>query len=326
MSIHKGRPQRPESRCHFEVAILCALSHGADAVDALFDHHWETPYDKAPSDPNTYSTGVVGSHNVVLAYMPGMGEANVTVVASNCRSSFPNIRLAVVVGVCGVVPFDSVGNEMVLGDVIISDRVVQHDFGWEFPERFVQINTLHDSLGRPNTEIRSLLDKLKAIRHQKALHAKIMGYLEATRAQSNLAAEYPGTAHDKLFETTYRHVGDGLSCEECGCDGPLVPRRRLEQDNPPPTIHFGLIASGDTMMKSGEDRDRIARQNDAVGFEMEIVRVWDIFPCVLIKGVCDYADGHKSKRWQRYAAVTAAACMKAFLCSWVPSLPSYSGM
>jgi hypothetical protein len=39
----------------------------------------------------------------------------------------------------------------------------------------------------------------------------------------------------------------------------------------------------------------------------------------VIKGACDYADSHKNKVWQRYAAATAAACMKAFLDNWVPS-------
>jgi len=72
-------------------------------------------------------------------------------------------------------------------------------------------------------------------------------------------------------------------------------------------------------MKSGEDRDAIARQTGVIGFEMESAGVWDVFPCVVIKGACDYADSHKTKVWQRYAAATAAACMKAFLGHWMPS-------
>ncbi|KAL2138812.1 hypothetical protein VTI28DRAFT_6195 [Corynascus sepedonium] len=73
-------------------------------------------------------------------------------------------------------------------------------------------------------------------------------------------------------------------------------------------------------MKSGEDRDNIARQEGLIAFEMEGAGVWDSFPCVMIKGACDYADSHKSKAWQRYAAATAAACTKAFLGHCVPSL------
>ena len=31
------------------------------------------------------------------------------------------------------------------------------------------------------------------------------------------------------------------------------------------------------------------------------------FPCLVVRGICDYADSHKNKRWQGYAAATAAA-------------------
>jgi nucleoside phosphorylase len=66
-------------------------------------------------------------------------------------------------------------------------------------------------------------------------------------------------------------------------------------------------------MKSGEDRDEIAAREKVTGFEMKGAGVWDEFPCVVIKGVCDYADSHKNKKWQGYASAAAAAYMKAFL-------------
>ncbi|SPO03830.1 uncharacterized protein DNG_06513, partial [Cephalotrichum gorgonifer] len=322
-------PRRPATRRDFEIAIICALTLEADAVDALFDYCWDDdgpPYDKAPGDPNAYSTGAIGRHNVVLARMSGMGKANAAAVAANCRASFPNIKLAVIVGVCGAVPFDPHGGEIVLGDVIISDGVVQYDLGRQLPERFMRKDTLLDSLGRPNAEIRSLLAKLKGRRGRKMLRDKIATYMNVLQAEPDLVAEYPGIKYDRLFEAAYRHIADGESCDECGCAGSLVPRRRLEQDSPVPAVHFGLIASGDTVMKSGEERDAIARQDNIVGFEMEGAGVWDIFPCVVIKGACDYADSHKTKAWQRYAAATAAACMKAFLDHWVPSSSSQSGL
>lgn len=83
-----------------------------------------------------------------------------------------------------------------------------------------------------------------------------------------------------------------------------------------PKVHFGLVASGNVVMKSGEDRDQIAEKEKVIAFEMEGAGVWDTLPCLIIKGVCDYADSHKSKRWLNYAAVSAAACVKAFLESW----------
>ena len=69
-------------------------------------------------------------------------------------------------------------------------------------------------------------------------------------------------------------------------------------------------------MKWAEGRDRIAKTKSVIAFEMEGVGVWDHFPSVVIKGVCDYADSHKNDQWHYYAASTAAACMKAFLKEW----------
>ncbi|OCL06966.1 hypothetical protein AOQ84DRAFT_273248, partial [Glonium stellatum] len=66
-------------------------------------------------------------------------------------------------------------------------------------------------------------------------------------------------------------------------------------------------------MKSGYHRDEIAAREKVIAFEMEGAGVWDNFSTIVIKGVCDYADSHKNKMWQRYAAATAAPCMKAFL-------------
>ncbi|XWX00522.1 hypothetical protein V2A60_008542 [Cordyceps javanica] len=323
------RAPRRTARDDFEIAVICALPLEADAVDALFDHCWDeddAPLDKAPYDPNAYTTGAIGRHNVVLAHMPGMGKVSAAAVANSCRMSFPNIKLALVVGIAGVVPFGPDGEEIILGDVIISDGVIQYDLGRQLPGRFVRKDTLLDALGRPNVEIRSMMAKLKMRRGRKQLANGMEEYLDALRLEPELAAEYPGAAHDILFEATYRHIGGKEVCDQSGCNGNVITRNHTHEiGNPVPTIHFGLIASGDSVIKSGEDRDRIAKEEGVIAFEMESAGVWDTFPCVVIKGACDYADNHKNKRWQSYAAATAAACMKAFLKYWVPSrLPKLS--
>ncbi|RDA90315.1 hypothetical protein CP533_0394 [Ophiocordyceps camponoti-saundersi (nom. inval.)] len=311
---------RPTDRREFEVAIICALTTEADAVEALFDRYWDDegpPYDKASGDPNAYSTGCIGRHNVVLAHMPTMGKASAAAVASNCCASFPNIKLALVVGVCGTIPFmPGTNDEIVLGDVIISDGVVQYDFGRRLPERFVRYDTLLDSLGRPNTEIRSLLAKLKGVRSQKVLRGKIISHINKLAEDPAMKVKYPGVQHDLLFESTYRHLSVDITCEDCGCSGQLVYRSRLKEEMPQPAVHFGLLASGDSVMMDGEERDSMARQENIIGFEMEGAGVWDRFPCIVIKGACDYADSHKPMGWQKYAAATAAACAKAFLDYW----------
>ena len=75
-------------------------------------------------------------------------------------------------------------------------------------------------------------------------------------------------------------------------------------------------------MKSGEDRDEIATRDGVIAFEMEGAGVWEHFPSLVIKGVCDYADSHKSERWRGYAAVTVAAVVKVFLESWATGIQS----
>ena len=45
-------------------------------------------------------------------------------------------------------------------------------------------------------------------------------------------------------------------------------------------------------------------------FKMEAAGLMDDFPCLVVRGICDYADSHKNKQWQGYAAATAAAYAK----------------
>ena len=70
-------------------------------------------------------------------------------------------------------------------------------------------------------------------------------------------------------------------------------------------------------MKSGHHRDEIAGREQVIAFEMEGAGVWDVLPSLVIKAVCDYADSHKNKNWQGYAAAVAAACTKACLNEWI---------
>jgi hypothetical protein len=81
-------------------------------------------------------------------------------------------------------------------------------------------------------------------------------------------------------------------------------------------IYFGALASGDQVVKSAQHRDCIAEQENVIAFEMEGAGLWGTIPTIAVKGVCDYADSHKNKVWQLYAAATAAACAKGMLKTW----------
>jgi nucleoside phosphorylase len=345
-------PNRPRHRGDFHIAIICALSIEADAVQAIFDEFWEEEdsYGKAVGDPNTYTTGRIGKHNVVLVHMPGIGKSASASVAASFCSSFDGIRLGLVVGICGGVPAEAPeGEEIILGDVVISTGVVQFDFGRQHLDKVVRKDTLEDNLGRQNLEVRGFLQKMSGLRGRKQLRDNSILHLTELCSNDHFRTwGYPGASEDILYPSTYHHKHqqpeacricasqeDSLcqaalesSCDELNCDtSKQIPRKRLQKMKEQavsaemeiihrPEIHFGKVGSGDLVMKAEFHRDRLAKQEKVIAFEMEGAGVWDHFPTVVIKGVCDYADSHKNKKWQKYAAATAAACMKAFLKEW----------
>jgi hypothetical protein len=73
-----------------------------DAVTPLFDQYWDEDgdhYGRVSGDQNTYTTGRIGKYNVVLALLPGMGEASAAGAAANFRSSYRGVQLALLVGI-----------------------------------------------------------------------------------------------------------------------------------------------------------------------------------------------------------------------------------
>ncbi|KAK4221448.1 nucleoside phosphorylase domain-containing protein, partial [Podospora fimiseda] len=119
----------PPGCCDFGIAIMCALPLEATAVTELFEESWDVmKLDIQPNDANTYSIGSIGPHNVVLVHLPRMGKVSSATVAAHLGRSFPSLRLAVMVGICGGIPVGS-DDQVLLGDVVISDKIVEYDLG-----------------------------------------------------------------------------------------------------------------------------------------------------------------------------------------------------
>lgn len=317
-------------------------------VQAVMDQDWADHgrrYSKASRDRNAYTTGVIGRHNVVLVHMPGMGNTSSASVATDLRSSFQDIEIVFVVGICGIVPIKpETKDEIVLGDCIISTSVVQYDNGRCFPEGFAQKKGTEDILGRANPVIRALIAKLTTITNWARLTNQLAASLRGLRASPHKIT-YPGTARDKLFDTKYihQHHGSDSRCDKCvpnkntctrDCetlrceDVYLVNRERLSSSGLSllyPRIHFGVFGSANTVMRSGQDRDDLSKEFGIIAFDMEGAGIWDQFPTIIIKAGCDYADSHKNKTWQKYAAASAASTLKAFLDELETSQESLSG-
>ena len=171
---------RPASRNDFKVAIICALPRESDAVSLLFDEFWDEdgdPYGRAAGDNNTYMTGRIANHNVVLVVLPGIGNTGVAGAAASIRSSYGSLTLALLVGICGGVPIVD-GDEALLGDVIISKSLIQYDFGRQYTDSFVTKHTIDDALGRANRDIRGLIASLETELGQERLHDKAAQHLK----------------------------------------------------------------------------------------------------------------------------------------------------
>jgi nucleoside phosphorylase len=340
--------ERPSCREDFEVGIICALPLEYDAVSYILDEFWDEDgdqYGRAVGDPNSYTTGRMGHYNVVLALLPHMGKANAASAAASMRASYSGLRLVILVGICGAVPYGR-GSEILLGDVVISKTVIQYDLGRQYADQFIRKDTLEDNLGRLNKDVRNLITTFQTDRGIDWLEKRavyVLQQLQAKVAQTKRRKkyDYPGVSSDKLFESTYRHkhhvsldciCGDcfsdvdpvcevalGSSCADLGCDEKhLVMRERLaarqyERDVHELAVHIGAVASGDKVVKSAVYRDRISSETGVLAFEMEGAGLWDEVPSIVVKGVCDYADSHKHKGWQHFAAATAASVSKAIL-------------
>jgi nucleoside phosphorylase len=66
-------------------------------------------------------------------------------------------------------------------------------------------------------------------------------------------------------------------------------------------------------MEDAKIRDQMAKEEGVLCFETEAAGLMNHYPCLVIRGICDYADSHKTKEWQGYAAMTAAAYAKDLL-------------
>lgn len=294
----------------YQIGIICALVVESAALISMLDEIYpELPKDV--DDPNIYTFARIGKHNVVIACLPvgSMGNGPAAIVAINMQRSFP-IKFGIMVGVGGGVW--STKTDIRLGDVVVSQPagahggVVQWDYGKTDSDGGFR------RTGSLNKPPKILLHALGALQR----HALMNGLdfsepLEIMKNKPLMAERYKHQSehNDQLFKAAYHHEG-GDTCEECD---PAFIEPRLSRKNLTPKVHYGNIASGNQVMKDGVTRDRIAKEENVICFEMEAAGLMDDFPCLIIRGISDYADSHKNKRWQPYAAATAAAFTRILL-------------
>lgn len=299
------------SLADYTVACICPLGVECAAVEAMLDEiHDPLPIS---SDRNAYTFGRLGAHNVVVAVMPEMGNNAAATTATQLLNDFPSLRFGLLVGVGAGVPGSETGDDVRLGDIVVGQPtntfggVVQYDMGKKIVDgNFLRIGHLN----KPPEVLSGNVRKLQAQHHR--MSSKISSYMaEMMQRYPKMKDNYqhPGLEQDKLFRSDYAHQG-GSTCENCE-RGQIVLRSRRRSIEP--KIFYGTIGSANVVVKDPVVRDQLKKDMGIICLEMEAAGLMDAFPCLVVRGVCDYADSHKNKRWQPYAATTAAAYMKELL-------------
>jgi nucleoside phosphorylase len=300
----------------YQVGVVCALPDEMSAAIATLDERHQPIIGQDKLDPNNYVLGRIHEHNVVVACLPsGIYGTNAAArVARDMLRTFTGLRFGLMAGIGGGIPNLPKSVDIRLGDVVISQPgktyggVVQYD--------------LRKNLGDGAFERTGFL---------KPPPTLLLAALATLRADHNLNDSQVPTIltdamvrHPKLVKNGYGFPGrenDTLYCRQCDssnslgtcdlCTDGKVERPAREDDHP--AFWYGVIASGNELIKNAAERERMGRELGALCVEMEAAGLMNDFPCIVIRGICDYADSHKNDAWQKYAALTAAAYAKEFL-------------
>jgi nucleoside phosphorylase len=300
----------------YHVGWVCALPKELTAARAMLDEEHEQYQSQVPHDNNSYVLGRIHGHNVVIACLPAgvYGTVSAATVANNMLRTFPGIRFGLMVGIGGGIPNSYKGVDIRLGDVVVSQPdgthggVVQYDLRKNLGDDVFERKGV---LRPPPTLLLTALANLQS-RHQmhgNHISETLSAMVQRLPRLAKGGYVHPGLEKDMLFCSNVEGHQDGSNCTQC--QNGIVNRQPREDHSP--EVHYGVIASGNELMKNIIERDRLGREFGAKCVEMEAAGLVNDFPCIIVRGICDYADSNKNDVWQEYAAVTAAGFTKELL-------------
>ncbi|KAI3339188.1 ankyrin repeat protein [Ustulina deusta] len=307
----------------YTVGWICSIETEYLAAQLCLDEeHPKLNRHPSPNDTNTYTLGKVAEHNVVIAALPdgSYGTSSAAAVAINLLRSFPNVRIGLMVGIGGGAP-SLPDRDIRLGDIVVSSPgdgkggVFQYDFGKTIQGQGFQETRF---LNQPPTALRTAVIDLK-VEHKRrpaSLEKAISSILEKEEEDLKEEFDRPDASSDRLYRSSFVHpLSMKTNCKEtCGVSPlNLVPRPARTKRPHTPVVHYGLIASGNQLMKDALRRDELANKKKVLCFEMEAAGLMDDFPCLVVRGIWNYSDTHTNDEWQSYAALVAAAYAKELL-------------
>lgn len=236
--------------------------------------------------------------------------------------TFGDIEHILLVGICGGVPhYTDFYNHVRLGDIIVSTPnqkgqfYIYCDKVTEDPEH----GTIHYSLKSWGPSNPVMLDIASELKEKGAGDGGLSSWEKFIADGQELLQgqevdfNRPASETDRLF----MNIG-GNDMIEVG--HPPIPEDAKATSRPGvPMLRFGTIASGKPLVKDDQLRLEFAARHQCVATDTEFDQVLESIvgnrkeSFIFIRGVADYLDGTKNADWQPYAALGAAAFMKAVI-------------
>ncbi|KAF5622088.1 ankyrin repeat L25 [Fusarium tjaetaba] len=286
----------------YTIGWICTLRQEFIAAKAFLDVLHGQVDNAAINDDNKYTLGSIGKHNVVIAVLPDgqYGLVNAAAVLGDMTRTFYSLRVVLLVGIGGGVPGKK---DIRLGDIVVGSigpnngGVIQYDYGRAFQGEEFAIT------GHLNQSPMAFLTAMSALHatYEMEGHNIDNNIEKALQRYKRLGREYrrPEASTDRLYKAEYVHKGgESVACSQSCVNEYLVHRDERGEDENNPAIHYGLIASGNSLIKDALLRDRLAAKHSVLCFEKEAAGLMNHFP---------------NDEWQGYAAMVAAAYAKDLL-------------
>ncbi|KAK5681436.1 hypothetical protein LTS10_005966 [Elasticomyces elasticus] len=317
VSKGEGQPEGSPPVSHHEKEIAGEEDNSGpnQRRDDTHTHEDYTP----STDPNAYRLGSIYGLNVVIAGLPLAGNTFTASVVAHMVNTFPRLRFSLLVGIGGGVPIQPDEVSIRLGHVVVSNPEGQHSGAVQFDHGKAEAGEFRRTgfLAPPPNVLLNAASRMNDAR-QLALTDPLIAHLRRinTSRPRLRRYKYSGEEEDRLYQPDYVHLNRAANCNQCGCDPERIVARDCDNiddeigiDGSPEyvVVHRGTIAAGEKVMRNGIERDLLAKDLGVLCFEMEAAGALNTFPCLVIRGISDYADSHKNNKWQGYAAAVAAA-------------------
>lgn len=323
-------PQRRKKKISaslYTIAWFCVTDEEGALARASLDLLHEAPDFSTPSD-GYYTYGEIQrqhdihntvAHNIVIIRSVESGKIAMGKASSQgpLQSSFPNLRLAFVVGIAAGLPTGRPPKDIYKGDVVVAAPVHGNDAVIEYD--YAELHGDHNY--RPKRHAENTASELRECfarwyEDYSDDDTAVQDILKSlVKRKEKFSA--PNFDEDVLFRPENVHlnplVRDCASCRETYHNHRIRPTRK-EDGCYPLKVRKGLVLTGSSLIKSADARERIYQSfPEALCVDMESAVLMDTWHPLVVRGISDYGDSHYDWNWVWYASATASAVAKSII-------------